>query len=94
MRECIHEAPAAWITDRASKVMERMLGAHGKHSSTGFHEVVPCPTCHGNLGSWKAMAEGMYGGDPFSFKATFMPYVEPEFFRPGSGTYGGGKPTW
>jgi len=43
--------------------------------------------------TWKALAKMMYGGDPFSLKVSYLPYMEPEYFRKGAG-YWGGKPTW
>jgi len=92
-RECIDEAPADWIKQRAITAMESYTGTHSRHSTTDFPEVNPCKTCQGSIGSWKKLAEAMYNGDPFAFK-TNLPYVEPEFFREGAGTWGGGKPAW
>jgi hypothetical protein len=40
------------------------------------------------------LSKDLYMGDPFGFAVAELPYVEPEFFRPGAGTWGGGKPSW
>ena len=90
-RTCIEDAPE-WIAERAEKVMNMYMVRHTRHASTPFPEVTPCFSCTGNIASWKKMAEAMYNGDCFSMKATSLPQVEPEFFRPGSGTWMGGKP--
>lgn len=90
-RECIDEAPE-WIAQRARTVSERVVARHARHSTTALPQITPCPKC-GLLASWKALAKMMYGGDPFSLKQRYVPYVEPEFFREGAGTWGG-KPTW
>jgi predicted phosphoadenosine phosphosulfate sulfurtransferase len=87
-RECISNAPD-WIAERATSVRDKMLATHSRHATTPFPETDPCYTCSGNLGSWRTMVQAMYLGDPFSMKATFMPYVEPEFFRPGAGYWNG-----
>ena len=86
-RLCVQEAPA-WISQRASTLRARMTHTHGQHATVPFPEITTCRTCYGNIGSWKAMTTIMYTGDPFSNKAP-LPYVEPEFFRPGAGTWGG-----
>ncbi|MCE5270833.1 hypothetical protein LLH00_06065 [bacterium] len=91
-RTCIEDAPA-WIADRARQVMERHLKEHARHSTEPFPQNTACAKC-GMLNSWKMMANVMYMGDPFSMKYDRLPPVEPEFFRPGSGTWGGGKPTF
>jgi len=92
-RECVEEAPA-WIAARAQKVASHLLSTHEHHSTTPFPEVEACYTCFGNIGSWKALTMAIYGGDPFSVKCGFLPYVDPEFFRPGSGSFDGGKPSF
>ena len=89
-RECIDEAPD-WIAERASRAREYCLDRHRKHSTTPFPEVAPCPKC-GVTHSWQALANMMYMGDPFSF-AVQIPQVEPDYFRPGWGKWGG-KATW
>lgn len=92
-RECIERAPADWIRERAQRAMDSILSAHSHHSTAPLPEVSPCYVCSGNTGSWRNMALGLYNGDPFSMKYTHLPYVEPEFFREGAGTWGG-SPTW
>lgn len=91
-RSCIDDAPA-WIAERAEKTKEVYLRRHAKHASTPFPEVHPCMSCTGNIASWKKMTLSLYSGDPFSLKASFLPLVEPEFFRAGSGKWGG-KPSF
>lgn len=93
MRECVTNAPAPWIMERAVKLMEIKLARHAAHSTAPFPENKNCHECASN-GSWMALAHNMYGGDPFCLKASELQYMEPEFFRPGSGTWSGGKPTW
>lgn len=88
-RECIEQAPAKWIADRATSAMEKMLSTHTHHSTSPFPEVDPCYTCFSNLGCWKSLALACYNGDPFSLKCGFLPYVEPDFFRDGAGKWGG-----
>lgn len=93
-RECITEAPAQWIATRATKAMNVTLSAHAHHSTAPFPEAAPCFTCYANLGCWKSLAFACYNGDPFSQKtANANPYIEPEFFRAGAGTWEG-KPSF
>lgn len=87
-RECVDRAPE-WIADRSRLAAERIQSMHRRHSTAPIPEVTVCRTCQGSMGSWRALAKVMYTGDPFSVKATMLPYVEPEFFRPGSGRWGG-----
>lgn len=89
-RTCIDEAPP-WIAERSKHVLRDMLTGHRRHSTEQFPEKSACPKC-GMLASYERLAKVMYMGDPFSMK-TKLPYVEPEFFRAGSGTWKG-KPTW
>ena len=93
-RECINEAPADWIKERSIEAERRMLSAHTRHSTDPFHDVAACASCHGNVGSYKQLALALYNGDPFSFKVSFMPFVEPGFFRNDTRTWGTGKPSW
>lgn len=86
-RQCIDEAPD-WIRERSKEAARRQLSVHSHHSTSPFPDVSSCYTC-GKTGSWKALADALYMGDPFSNKVDFMPYVEPEAFRPGAGTWGG-----
>ena len=96
-RVCLGEDLPEWIRERARYVRYRMLSGHQCHSSTPFPEVKACDQCQGgsSLASWKVLAYTMYNGDPFCMKTDSMglPCMEPEFFRPGAGTWGG-KPTW
>lgn len=88
-RECIDNAPA-WIADRSREARRRLLTAHAHHSSAPFPEVEACRTCIGNAGSWKTLCKAMYCGDPFVMRVhPYLPYVEPEFFRPGAGRWNG-----
>lgn len=91
-RECIDGAPAPWIKERCSVFMLRALKAHAQHSSAPFPESKPCPKCD-RLASWQKLAQLTYNGDPFSVKQAWLKPVEPEFFRPGAG-YWGGTPTF
>ncbi|NWJ46440.1 MAG: phosphoadenosine phosphosulfate reductase family protein [Chloroflexi bacterium] len=91
-RTCIDTAPQ-WIKDRAIYASTRIVSTHSVHSTYPLPEVTPCYMCQGNAGSWKKLAEGCYNGDPFHQKVWLLPEVEPEFFRPGTGKWGG-KPTW
>jgi predicted phosphoadenosine phosphosulfate sulfurtransferase len=91
-RECIDEAPR-WIADRCRRAARMLVDRHRGHSSQPFPEARQCVRC-GVLGSWMRLSRDLYMGDPFSFAVNELPYVEPEFFRPGTGTWGGGKPSW
>jgi predicted phosphoadenosine phosphosulfate sulfurtransferase len=88
-RTCIDTAPA-WIAERATTQRDRLIHAHLRHaSSPDLPEIESCYGCQSNLGSWKALTNAAYLGDPFSVKMSGMPYVEPEFFRPGAGRWNG-----
>ncbi len=87
-RTCIEEAPA-WIADRAREAERRQLNIHRHHATTPFPDVRACLGCSASAASWKQLARMAYCGDPFSQRLTFLPYVEPEFFRPGMGKWGG-----
>ena len=91
-RECIERAPA-WISDRAKQSMETRLRRHSYHSTDPFPQNQGCQKCQ-TIRSWKGLTEVLYTGDPFVMKAKDLKVVEPEFFRAGAGTWGGGKPTW
>lgn len=89
MRECVGPDAPEWIRERATTVMIRKLSAHAHHSTAPFPENTPCMGCGVN-GSWHAMANNMWGGDPYCLKtAGVLEMIEPEFFRPGSGTWAG-----
>ena len=91
-RTCVEEAPA-WIAERALAGIKPLLRRHARHSSTPFPDVISCKHCAGGSASWMKMAYAMFNGDPFSSKAAWLPYIEPEFFRQGAGEWGG-KPSW
>lgn len=81
-RECVTSAPD-WIAKRALLARDHVLNLHRQHSTTPFPEVTPCNQCSGaGLGSWEQLANIIYTGDPYSLKATFLPYVQPQEFRP------------
>lgn len=90
-RECIDNAPAEWIAERATKARDSVLSMHGHHSTegTGLPESVPCYNCTGNIGCWRMLTKALYNGDPFALKASMLKAIEPEFFRVGAGTWGG-----
>ena len=90
-RECIEEAPT-WIAQRAQIIMEEQLRIYQKQ--TGHYELPQINSIRANpLGSWKKLALALWNGDPFALKCNKLPYMEPEYFRKGSG-YWGGKPTF
>ena len=92
-RECVDEAPA-WISDRSAKVASALTRMHNRHSTEPFPDTKNCRNCVGSMGAWRAVANSMYSGDPFSMKVgKLVPFMEPEFFRAGSGTWGG-SPTY
>tara|TARA_R110000803_G_scaffold16806_1_gene46031 strand:+ start:195 stop:1349 length:1155 start_codon:yes stop_codon:yes gene_type:complete len=91
-RECVDKAPD-WIAERASAQMERVVRRHSRHASTPFPQEAPCNQCSPGAQSWKKATQNLYGGDPFAAACSDLKPIEPEFFRPGSGTWGG-KPTW
>lgn len=92
-RECIRDAPA-WIRERAVIVRDRLLKEHAGHATTPLPEVRPCPHCSGGIGAWKSLAVNMWGGDPFSLRFKYyLKWIDPEYFRPGAGTWGG-NPSW
>lgn len=86
-RSCIDEAPP-WIAVRAELQMRMTVGGHKQHSTAPFPEYKHCLEC-GVLGSWRTLTNTMYLGDPFSVKASKLPYVDPEVFRKGAGYWSG-----
>jgi predicted phosphoadenosine phosphosulfate sulfurtransferase len=80
-RECIDDAPP-WIAERARNVAETYLDRHSHHSSKPFPEVESCHDCAGGASCWKSMAMKMFLGDPFAATYSFLPFIEPSFFRP------------
>lgn len=92
-RECIDEAPD-WIAERSRKVAADMTRMHRRHSTEPFQDTKPCMNCVSSMGSWRTLANALYGGDPFCLKVgKLVPYVEPDFFRKGAGVWGG-SPTY
>jgi predicted phosphoadenosine phosphosulfate sulfurtransferase len=87
-RECVAEAPP-WIAERAETYARKILKSHARHSTIPLPEVSPCQQCETENGSWRNLAMNSYCGDPFSMKLHSMPVVEPDFFRPGAGKWGG-----
>lgn len=85
-RTCVDTAPA-WIAARASEQADKTVRRHLRHSTAPLPQAGKCLQC-GTLGSWRVLAMSMYLGDPFSQRAQ-LPYVEPEFFRPGAGRWNG-----
>lgn len=91
-RECIKEAPK-WVAERATTAKDTILRLHTHHSNQPFPQQSGCLRCQPRLRNWKDMAFTLYNGDPFSIRVGFLPYIEPEVFRKGAGTWGG-KPSW
>jgi len=92
-RLCIEEAPK-WIADRAQFAHDLVMTRHNRHAHTDLPEIEPCYHCVLNLGCWRNLTNAFFNGDPFSVKCGgFMDHVEPEFFRPGAGKWGG-KPAF
>ena len=87
-RECIDNAPA-WIRDRAEVIRGITLAAHARLSTTPFPERATNNMLPGEPGSWKALTEAYYRGDPFGAKSVRLPQIDPEFFRPGTGKWYG-----
>jgi hypothetical protein len=88
-RTCIEEAPA-WIAERATTLRDGAIRRHSRHAAAPLPSIRRCPQC---MYSWKHMATNMFGGDPFSLTFPELPYVDPEFFRAGTGTWRG-RPAW
>jgi len=91
-RECVETAPD-WIAKRALDERDHVLRQHQGHAATPFPQKRKCSRCP-HSGSWKGLAKITYMGDPFSMRTYANPPVEPEFFREGTGTWGGGAPTF
>lgn len=92
-RTCVKEAPT-WIAARAEKIAQFEIANHACHSTQPYPQIENCTKCSPMLGSWQDLGKALYMGDPFSLKQSIVPVLDPEFFRPGSGTWGKGKPTW
>ena len=83
-RTCINDAPQ-WISDRATKLMEKWISSHHKLTPDPF----PQKGGSNSKGmSWENLAKVIYNGDPFAMKCSELSYVQPEEFRPGGGNWG------
>ena len=87
-----HNSPE-WIIKRYEIAKSKALGYHSRHSTQELAQNIQCGRCFPSMGSWKDLVENFYMGDPWSQFYTQLPYMEPEFFRKGSG-YWGGKPAF
>lgn len=88
-RECLSDTTPAWIRERSQKMMDNVLSVHGHHSTTPYPDVMPCLQC-GVTQSWKVLVTLMWNGDPYGlYTIGTLGMVEPEFFRPGAGTWFG-----
>lgn len=101
-RVCLEDAPA-WISERAEYVSWRLTKTHERHSTAPFPDIKPCFHCTGGstIACWKKLTIALYGGDPFGLKTDGIlkvgknvpplhrKYIDPEYFRPGSGTFAG-----
>jgi predicted phosphoadenosine phosphosulfate sulfurtransferase len=86
-RECIETAPA-WIAERARLARELVLRRHARHATTPYPDAAPCSQCTTFQACWKDLANHTYLGDPFALRMEgILPLVQPEFFRPGAGTW-------
>lgn len=92
-REVLGDKAPQWIRDRAGTIVQAVIARHRAHSDSDLPQVQACPRCP-QLGSYKMLAKHLYMGDPFSMKQGIVPAIEPEFFREGAGTWGGGSPSW
>lgn len=92
LRECITDAPAPWIRDRAVFAMDTLLRRHAHHSEAPWPEVTKCMGC-GEVGSWQQLAHHAYNGDPFALRLVCLQAVEPDFFRSTAGKWEG-SPTF
>lgn len=82
-----------WIIDRYNKALKGILSIHKRHSPHSFPQAQSCRRCPPNARSWKQICNKLYMGDPFIQYYGKLPYIEPEFFRKGAGTWGG-KPAF
>lgn len=88
-RTCINEAPK-WIALRSEKFRDIALREWSNDTTDPFPEKssgVKMMSWRWN--SWERLVKTMYNGDPFCIKQDRLPYMEPEFFRQGAGTWGG-----
>ena len=95
-RVCIDTAPD-WIAERAAHVAAKAIEMVGRKGVKELPDVAGTNDLGaGNLLSWYKLAHVMFSGDPFALKTQQfgLKPIEPEFFREGAGTWGGGTPTW
>jgi predicted phosphoadenosine phosphosulfate sulfurtransferase len=85
-RTCLANSPQ-WIIDRARVVAEAQQARHSLHSTAPFPDSEDCWACSRPVGSWRKLFKIMVTGDPFAFRQDHAPVLDPEFFRPGSGTW-------
>lgn len=78
------EAPA-WIRERNLQLAEWFLARHAEHSTGPFPDSANCPGCSDDPKCWKDAVRQFFSGDPMSHRQSVLPYMDPEFFRPGSG---------
>jgi predicted phosphoadenosine phosphosulfate sulfurtransferase len=103
-RTCVDEAPD-WIAKRAKHAIDKILARHSRHATTPFPQITKCLVCDRGLASWKKVAHDLYDGDPWGVKLGPQTFparhpdpalrhaIDSEYFRPGSGTWGG-SPGW
>lgn len=83
-----------WLVSRVERQVERAHRKHAAHSTTPLPDEARCPHCFNSMSCWKKIAINLYSGDPFGMTTDMEP-IEPEYFRPGAGTWGGGgAATW
>lgn len=83
VRTCINDAPK-WISERAILVRQKAIAKHAAHSSDPLPESKPCMRCPELFGSWRALTNGMWSGDPASIfcgKQYGLKPVDPEHLR-------------
>lgn len=85
-RECVDTAPK-WISERAIAIRKITLAAHARLSTTPLPERATNNMLPGEPGSWKALTEAYYRGDPFCAKSVHLPLMQPEYFRAGAGEW-------
>jgi predicted phosphoadenosine phosphosulfate sulfurtransferase len=89
-RVCLNNSPK-WIVDRARLVAERQQERHAMHATGEFPDSEDCWNCGRPTGSWRKLFKIMVTGDPFGFRQDIAPLLDPEFFRPGSGSWNPSK---
>jgi predicted phosphoadenosine phosphosulfate sulfurtransferase len=92
LRTCVN-SDVPWIAERAQEAVRHYQQRHRNHSNEDIHDIVRCARCATASGTYKELSYSCYHGDPFSMAHSFLPYMEPEFFREGAGLWGG-KPAF